>query len=317
MTTALAVPPQAWEPSLEQLANPLRCTWAAVRLSFTWLGTRHSLSTEQKSQAAEHFGAEGEYDSAAETLLDTSHPSFQAVINVRHRLVAYWQSMTLPYPEPGIRLMRHDDLPVFNAHATALKAELADAVVKLDARYSQLREHARQRLGSHYREADYPVSLSGWFDARWDFPTLEPPDYLRQLSPELYEQESERVSARFNEAVKLAEQAFLEELTGLVTHLAERLSGHDDGRPKVFRDTAVTNLQEFFERFGHLNIRSSQALAALVYRTQRIVGGVEPQQLRDSTRLRGQMGKQLSALQETLDGFMADLPRRNILRRPA
>jgi hypothetical protein len=77
---------------------------------------------------------------------------------------------------------------------------------------------------------------------RWDFPSVEPPDYLRQLHPDLYAQECHRVRARFDEAVKLAEEAFLVELAQLVSHLCERLSGSDDGKPKVFRDSAVTNL---------------------------------------------------------------------------
>jgi hypothetical protein len=55
----------------------------------------------------------------------------------------------------------------------------------------------------------------------------------------------------------LAEQAFLEELSRLVEHLNERLSGQDDGKPKIFRDTAVTNLEEFFQRFRRLNIQHS------------------------------------------------------------
>ena len=37
----------------------LRTSFAAVRIAFTWLGTRKTLSTEQKAQAAETFGAEG------------------------------------------------------------------------------------------------------------------------------------------------------------------------------------------------------------------------------------------------------------------
>ena len=45
----------------------------------------------------------------------------------------------------------------------------------------------------------------------------------------------------------LAEQAFVSEFAKLVSHLAERLSG-SDGERKVFRDSAVTNLTEFFER---------------------------------------------------------------------
>ena len=45
----------------------------------------------------------------------------------------------------------------------------------------------------------------------------------------------QRVAARFDEAVQLAEAAFLEEMSSrLVSHLTERLSGTEDGQPKVF-----------------------------------------------------------------------------------
>ena len=51
---------------------------------------------------------------------------------------------------------------------------------------------------------------------------------------------------RFDEAVRLTEAAFTEELAKLVDHLAEKISGTDDGKPKVFRDSAVENMQQFF-----------------------------------------------------------------------
>jgi hypothetical protein len=150
----------------------------------------------------------------------------------------------------------------------------------------------------------------------WDFPSVEPPSYLQQLAPELYAQECERVRARFEEAVQLAEQAFLEELAKLVEHLNERLSGESDNKPKVFRDTAVTNLDEFFQKFRLLNIRSNAQLDELVDRAQAAVRGVRPQQLRDDQSLRQEVASQLSAVQSALDGLLVDRPRRNILRRP-
>jgi hypothetical protein len=101
-----------------------------------------------------------------------------------------------------------------------------------------------------------------------DYPTVEPPDYLRQLNPDLYQQECRRVQSRLDEAVQLAEQAFLEELGRLVDHLTDRLSGTDDGKPRVFRDSAVTNLTEFFERFRTLNVRSNEQLDELETRAQ-------------------------------------------------
>ena len=143
---------------------------------------------------------------------------------------------------------------------------------------------------------------------------MEPPGYLQRLDPKLYEQECRRVSSRFDEAVQLAEEAFIGELNRLVSHLSERLSGQEDGKPKVFRDTAVENLREFFARFQQLNVRSNADLDGLVEQAQRILRGVEPQQLRDSTTHRQQVASQLAGVQATLDGLMVDRPRRSIIR---
>ncbi len=297
-------------------AQRLRTTMAGVRISISWLGVRKSLSREQQSQAAHAFGAEGDYVSAAKKLLDTSHPTFKAVTAVRHRIVSLFKGMSLPYPEPGVRLIRQDDIATFDVQMTTLKADLADAVGRLDEQYAELRDDARQQLGDLYNSADYPDTLNNLFDVTWDFPSFQPPDYLRQLSPELYEQECQRVQARFDEAVRLAEEAFTGELAKLVSHLSERLAGNEDGRPKVFRDSVVENLTEFFDRFRHLSLGSDAQLDELVDQAQRVVRGIEPQQLRDNQTLRQHVATELSSVQATLDGLLIDRPRRNILRRP-
>jgi hypothetical protein len=124
------------------------------------------------------------------------------------------------------------------------------------------------------------------------------------------------VQQRFDEAVRLAEQAFTEELAKLVSHLTERLSGQDDGRAKIFRDSAVENLNEFFERFRTLNVRSNVQLDQLVADAQRTIRGVEPQALRDDVGLRQHVATEMSRVQSVLDGLLIDRPRRNILRKP-
>ena len=295
----------------------LRSTMAAVRVAFTWFGVRKTLTPEQKSQAADTFGAEREFLSAGKKLLDTRHPAFKAVTAVRGRMLSFWKGITLPYPEPGIRLIRQEDIGSFDLQITTLKAELDEAVERLDEHYGELRSAARDRLGRLFNPTDYPQSLRGLFAASWDFPSIEPPPYLQQLSPQLYQQECQRVQARFDEAVQLAEQAFTDELAKLVSHLTERLSGQEDGKPKVFRDSAVENLTEFFERFRHLNVRSNEQLDGLVAQAQRTIRGVEPQQLRDSASVRQQVATQLAGVQATLDGMLVDRPRRRILRSTA
>jgi hypothetical protein len=297
-------------------AESLRTRTAAMRLSFAWFGVRKTLSPEQKAEAAETFGAESPFLSAAKRLLDTRDPAFRAVGSVKNQAVAYFKGSSLPYPEPGIRLVRQRDLSAIDERMQELRSELAQAVDRLDERYVELKRSARERLGRLYAEGDYPASLAGLFAMEWEFPSVEPPDYLRLLNPELYRQECDRARARFDEAVQLAESAFCEELAKLVEHLSERLSGDTDGKPKIFRDSAVTNLEEFFDRFSKLFVRSSPELDDLVARSRSILGGVEPQPLRESAGLRTRVASQLAGVQASLDQLLVDRPRRNILRRP-
>lgn len=297
-------------------AERLRTTTAAIRVSFTWFGTRKTLTAEQKAVAAESFGAEGEFLSAGKKLIDTRHTAFKAVTAVKSRIAAYWKAMSLPYPEPGIRLIRQGDIDIVNDAMAEFKSELDEAVNGLDAQYDELKAAARIRLGSLFNPADYPPTLRGLFDVAWEFPSVEPPSYLMQLRPDLYEQETQRITARFDEAVALAEQAFTEELSKLVSHLAERLAGSDDGRPKVFRDASVENLDAFFERFRRLNIRSNEQLDDVVEQARRVMRGVQPQHLRDSGAMRRHVAAELGRVQTELDELLVDRPRRNILRRP-
>src|SRR5215813_8860198 len=82
-------------------AQWLRETAAAARVSFMWMGVRKTLTPEQKNQAAESFGAEGDFLSARKKLLDTKHAAYKDVTAVRGKVLSYWKSCTLPFPEPG------------------------------------------------------------------------------------------------------------------------------------------------------------------------------------------------------------------------
>jgi len=295
-------------------AESLREGMAAVRVSFCWMGTRKTLSAVQRAEAAQPFAAQGEYVSAGKKLLDTSHSAFRAVTAIRTKIAAMWKSMSLPFPEPGVRLIRRDQIDEFVSLLEAYRVELADAVANLDRHYAELKVTAAERLGRLYNPGDYPATLIGLFEVAWDFPSVEPPDYLRDLNPDLWESERARVAARFDEAVQLAEQAFLEEFGRLVGHLTERIAGGADGEKKVFRDSAVGNLQEFFERFKSLNVSSNAQLDELVAQAQQVVRGVAARDLRGDSGLRQQVATDLSKVQAALDGMMVDRPRRRILR---
>ena len=300
--------------SANSAAQRLRLGFAAVRVAFTWFGVRKSLSNEQKAQAAEQFGAEGRYLSAAKKLLDTKHEAFQQVTSIRSQILSYWKGLSIPYPEPGVRLIRQDDIDGFNTRMSELRDQLTAAVENLDQHFEQLKTTARDRLGSLFNPADYPNTLLGLFGVDFDFPSVEPPEYLLRLNPHLYRQERQRIAERFDEAVRLAEEAFTTEFAKLVSHLTERLSEGVDGERKIFRDSAVTNLTEFFDRFKNLNVSSDASLDRLVETARQVLQGADPHIVRNSASLRQHITTQLAGVQASLDQMLVDQPRRRILR---
>jgi hypothetical protein len=296
-------------------ANRLRATMAAVKLSFTWLGVRKTLAPEQRSTAARAFHADRELLSASKLILDTKNPAYRAVAAVRSEASSYWRTVTLPFPEAGIRLLPQNSLGMFASTMQTYRDRLQEAARELSAQYDAIKSEAQRRLGTLFNASDYPTTLDGLFDMEWSVVPIEPPQYLVALNPDVFQQEQARVRERFENAVELAEQAFAVELQRLTAHLAERLTGLHDGQPKVFRDSAVENLREFFERFRRLNIRSSPELDALVEQAQQTITGIEPQTLRDSNRLRQMVARDFEQIQAAVGDLLVDRPRRNILRR--
>jgi len=153
-------------------ANRLRTTMAAVRLAFMWFGTRKTLTREQTAEAADAFGAEGGFVSAGKKLVDTRHPLFKAVTAARGRILSYWKGVSLPFPEPGIRLIRQDDITAFQVHLTTLKADLDEAVANLDQHFSELKTAARERLGRLYNASPGRLPRTSGDSRDCDWPVL-------------------------------------------------------------------------------------------------------------------------------------------------
>lgn len=296
----------------------LKQTTAAVRFSHAKFGARRALKKSERDRAAATFQAEGASLSASKRIIDTRDPAYKAVTVVISRAKSYWRDMTVPYPERGIRLIRRDRLEEFNRKMREFKTELRSAVNALHDAYEALCQSAQQSLGELFSVADYPSIIGDEFSIEWDFPTIGAPEYLKTLNPALYEAEQAKVDARFNEAVTLAEQAFTAELHGLVGHLLERLKPDATGEQKVFRDKAVTNLAEFFDRFKEMSTGSNPALAQLVHQAQAALRGeggnlVNPSDLRNSADLQTQIANSLGSVAEVLDTLMVVKPARSIV----
>ena len=107
MSTALE--PPATAPNQAAAGGCERPWRPSASRSRGWVSAKRS-PPNRKPRPPNRSALEGQFLSAGKKLLDTRHPAFKAVTGVRSRLLAYWKGMTLPYPEPGIRLIRQADI---------------------------------------------------------------------------------------------------------------------------------------------------------------------------------------------------------------
>jgi hypothetical protein len=298
-------------------AQRLRRTATACRIGFTWMGVRKTLNKDQKQEAADPFGAAGESLSAGKKLVDTKDETFKALTQLKGQIGDHWKSMTLPYVEAGVRLIKHSDVSPFHAKMSEYKQELAHAAGQLQDRMYSIKANARERLGRLFDEHDYPTDVTGLFSVEWDFPNTEPPAYLMQLNPDIYRQEQARIAARFDEAIKMAEQSFAVELQSMVQHLQECLKPNPDGGKKVFRNSAIENVHDFIARFRHLSMGSNADLDRVVDQAERLVSGLDPQDLRETALLRERIKAGMAEVGQQLAGMVQAQPRRAITREAA
>jgi hypothetical protein len=90
-------------------------------------------------------------------------------------LTSYWRGLTLPYTEPGVRLIRQSDVEAFVHTIQGYREELARAEADLNAAYDEVKADARRRLGRLFNPSDYPPKVRGLFAVDRDFPAVEPP----------------------------------------------------------------------------------------------------------------------------------------------
>lgn len=299
-------------PPANQFTKQLRKETAGVRLSVKRFGTRRALTEDQTAVAAEQFHAQPDSISAKKALIDTTFGPYRAVSQVISQARAYWLTMSVPYPLSGIRLIRKSLIDTFDETMKKFQAELDEALKQLEENYAEMRTAAEARLGDLFNPGDYPESIKGSFALAWDYPSVEPPDYLRQLNPKLYEQEQQRIQSRFDEAVKLAEEAFAGELQKLVTHLLDRLQPGEDGKQKTFKKAAVENLTEFFSRFRQMGIHSNAQLDAAVAQAEAVLKGANADALRKDTSARQSLAENLAQVATALETMVVEKPARAI-----
>lgn len=303
---------------MSEYADLLREQFAAVKLRTKWWGITKAVDDYTRRQMASAVGADADEVHAKKYLVNTRHEAYKACTAVRSQAKTFVKDSTLPFPEDGLRLIKRDQLADFNNRMIGFTSALDQAVAGLQAAYWEIRQERKTALAGMFREGDYPITLEDQFSIWVEYPSIEPPEYLKTTNTRLWEQERQRAVSRFEQAVKMAESAMLEEVKGLVDKLVDRLSYDETGNAKRFvirpdgSCPVVDNLKEFFQRFKTMSLGSNQDLEFLCQSAELLLSGARPETLRSNQDFRDTMRSGMQAVASRLDDLMTDRPKRAI-----
>jgi hypothetical protein len=180
--------------------------------------------------------------------------------------------------------------------------------------YAQRKQEAQIKLGAGYDENDYPSIdlVREAFTFEFQMWELSAPDRSQAINRELYQRELTKLQNMWGEASHQVTTVLLQEFRKLTAHVAEKLQPGENGKPKVFRDTTVTNLTTWLELFKSRNLTDDQTLVETVERARQLITGIHPDTIRDSDTLRAELATDFASITSTLDAALIDRPLRAI-----
>ena len=115
------------------------------------------------------------HDTGQQTHPRHEEPAYRAVAAVRSEASSYWRTVTLAFPEAGIRLLSQNSLSMFASTMHTYRERLQEAARELGGQYEQIKSEAERRLGTLFNASDYPTTLDGLFDLEVSYYTTASP----------------------------------------------------------------------------------------------------------------------------------------------
>jgi hypothetical protein len=295
----------------------LKAETICVRLDISRCGTSKAFTGEQNQRTAEAFSARAKRVKGRRQVIDDSHQAWRKVAGILNAAKGYWRSLTLPIPdEPGKRLLKKSAVEKFDEAMTRMQDDLSDAKDELRSCESEIIALAREELCDLWEEGLVSEGLADEFGLTWGYSEENPPEYLEKLNPELFKREQERVRALFDAAALEATPQLTDELHKMVADMVERLQPGENGKPKVFRDSLVGNVKDFFDRFSFLNVGNSADLEEAVARCKAVLTSdgqeLTPERIRKDVNLRTAIASEMEQVKAKLDTMVVERPKRRI-----
>ncbi len=268
--------------------------------------------------------AEEKLIKVSKTLLDSDELRAIRSLDNEGRQTIYSMCIASKIIKSGVYLCPFKNIEKVQAYLLNWKSERQLLIDALVGKYPEIVASDQERLRSEFVFSDYPgvtlngndklivdpLALAAEFSMSWQYCNFETPQALKSVSVEFFEREREKAAIMWSDANAEVKTVLRQQMADLVNHMADKLAGKDDGKPKVFRNTMVDNMNEFLSSFDARNIADDAELTGLVKKARDLMQGVLPDALRKNEGLRDSVKAGFDKIKAGLDQMLTEKPKR-------
>lgn len=233
------------------------------------------------------------------------HPdAINEVKAVRSRARSYYFDKTLPWIDGGTRILPSAFYMDFAKKMHEFRGEYEVAFGAFVKKYTALKGEARKRLGSLFKDDDYPSTDAIRSKFAWDmsvFPIPAKDDWRVDLGGDAESKIKKQIDERIKAATELATRDLWKRLHEVVKALAAKM--RESGDP-VFRDSIISNIKELCALMHHMNIDNDPELEKMTKRIQADLGKLNPEELREDKKARKKVADTADEILAKMAGYI-------------
>jgi hypothetical protein len=290
---------------MTNFSDRIKAATTGCRLSIGSMSVRKKITATQQAKIASLFDAELASVDGGRKIINRKLKPVAEMFRILREVRSTWFAYSIPY-EPGVRLIRVDRVEWISETVAKAAEELEVAKNELHARWDEVIEDARTRLGDLFVESDYQFDVRDMVGIAVSFPAIEPDGRVAALAPEVFAAERARIAAKMEEAAVTAEAALQAQLLEMVSSLETRLvdGESEDGKKRVIRQGAVDEIVEFANRFRATAINSDAQLDEIVERAKALASGVDLSAVRKDAVAKKSLSESFGDIRKNLENYV-------------
>jgi hypothetical protein len=224
----------------------------------------------------------------------------EEIQRIANSIRTFFYTQTLPWCTDGSRILSSKAYMDFVKDFGKKKAEFDHAVSSFLKEYPNLRAQAESRLGSLFKETEYPTDAALSHKFKCEVTFMPMPD-VKDFRVEVLDSEKEAFLNRMKEVETQAMRECWTRLHDVVSKAAGRL--HEP--QAIIRDSLIENIQDICGLLPKLNVTDDPALETMRESVEKAISGISASECRVSKDARHDAAKKLDDVMSKMSAFMA------------